>query len=323
LVVARLATPTLGKGHLGRNLAKFEQRMATYEQRIVKAAKLSTMADVDAWLAVVSDSGKIRKMQREVRKLVKQSEAYIRVWTKANMGRAYKDGTTLTKEALKKSGLKLGKTPRTKLDGSAVTFAIEQMVDDMSIAVGSISQKLNTAFRKTHVVNIERKRVELATNEAVANRFIQGTSSRDVETRMFNNLRKSFTNAKGELKLVRVVGPSGKPRNYTLKNYSRMVARTRTREAATAGTKNTLIEAGLDFVEISDHATESEICKPYEGMIYSISGSGELNNPLFDGALDGESTPPYHPNCLHTIGPYIPDDSEVVNDPTGNSGGGT
>ena len=320
MAVARLATQTLGKRYMGKEVARLELRMAAYEKAIVKAAKLATMADVGAWLAVVSDGDKMRKMQREVRKLVRQSEEYVRQWTKINMPKAYKGGTVLTKETLKRSGLKLGKTKRTMLHGSAANFAIEQMIDDMSVAIGSISQKLNTAYRKTHVVNLARKKVEQIASEAVANRFIKGTSSRDVEARMFNNLRKSFTNAKGKLKLVRVVGPSGRPRNYTLKDYSRMVARTRTREAATEGTKNAMLEAGLDFVQISNHATDSAICKPYEGMIYSISGSGELSNPLFDGALDGESTPPYHPNCLHTIGPYVPDDSEIIRDPLG---GGT
>ena len=319
--IYKAAVPKLTKRFMGKELAQLELRMGVYEKAIVKAAKLGTLADVNAWLAVVSDDAKIGKMQRAVRKLVKESEAFMRQWTKTNMPKAYNSGVVLSKKMLKQSGLKLGKIARTNLHGSATNFAIEQMVGDMATGVGSISQKLNGAYRKTHVVNVARQTIENVANEAVANRFVKGTSSRDVEKRMFNNLRKSFTNSKGELKLVRVIGPSGKPRNYTLKNYTRMVARTRTREAQVQGTKNAMIELGQDFVQISDHATESEICKPYEGMIYSISGSGELNNPLFDGALDGETEPPYHPNCLHNIGPYIPEDDEVIVDPTGTYGG--
>ena len=37
--------------------------------------------------------------------------------------------------------------------------------------------------------------------------------------------------------------------------------------------KNMAEEYGNDLIEISDHGTESEICKPFEGNTYSISGN--------------------------------------------------
>lgn len=85
-------------------------------------------------------------------------------------------------------------------------------------------------------------------------------------------------------------------RRWTLSNYARMVTRTTTREAATAGTTNRLREVGLDLVTISTHPGSCPICKPYQGKTYSISGYSR-NYP------HATVLPPIHPNCRHVVYP--------------------
>lgn len=83
---------------------------------------------------------------------------------------------------------------------------------------------------------------------------------------------------------------------WQLDTYTQMVARTTTREAMSAGTRNRMIEIGEDLVTISDHSTETEICKAYEGRTFSLTGA----TPGYD-VID--TLPPFHPNCWHVATP--------------------
>lgn len=83
-------------------------------------------------------------------------------------------------------------------------------------------------------------------------------------------------------------------RRWKLDVYGRMVARTTQREAATLGTIDRLLQVGLDLVEISKHAHACDICTPYEGKTYSLTGRTEGYPRL-------TVFPPFHPNCSHVI----------------------
>jgi hypothetical protein len=83
---------------------------------------------------------------------------------------------------------------------------------------------------------------------------------------------------------------------WGLDTYSEMATRTTTREAMSAGTRNRMLETGQDLVTISSHGTTTEICIPYEGETFSISGKTEGYDVL-------DTWPPFHPNCLHVATP--------------------
>lgn len=85
-------------------------------------------------------------------------------------------------------------------------------------------------------------------------------------------------------------------RYLVMDSYADMVARTSLRDAATTATRDLCKEYENDLVEVSDHGTECEVCEPFEGNVYSLSGK-DPNHPAI------EEYPPYHPNCLHSILP--------------------
>lgn len=85
-------------------------------------------------------------------------------------------------------------------------------------------------------------------------------------------------------------------RRWPLETYTKMVARTTTREAVSRGTVNRLAEAGQDLVEISSHAHKADECTPYDGQTFSLEGA----TPGYE-VLD--QLPPFHPNCLHVVTP--------------------
>lgn len=92
-------------------------------------------------------------------------------------------------------------------------------------------------------------------------------------------------------------------RRWTLTNYAKMVTRTTTREAASAGTENRMREIGLDLVKISKHTGACPICVPLQGRTFSLTGISK-NYPHLRGK------PPFHPNCRHVMYPAPADFEE-------------
>ena len=104
--------------------------------------------------------------------------------------------------------------------------------------------------------------------------------------------RAGLTETDGVLHFVSING-----RNYRLGPYTKMVARTTTREAATEGMKNRLLQNEIDLVQIDDGAEDAcDICSPYQGKIYSLTGESQE----YPQAVD---LPPFHPNCRCVLTP--------------------
>lgn len=88
-------------------------------------------------------------------------------------------------------------------------------------------------------------------------------------------------------------------RNYNVKKYSKMVARTRLRKVQSRAVLRMCEEYNNDLVQISDHGTISERCLPFEGNVYSVSGK-DKEYPVLP------EPPPFHPNCQHNLSPTTP-----------------
>jgi hypothetical protein len=95
-------------------------------------------------------------------------------------------------------------------------------------------------------------------------------------------------------------------RMWKLSTYSKLVGRTTLRSAQSRATEDLCRQYDNDLVEISSHGTtcESEICQPYEGNVFSISGK----TPGYE-ILD--EWPPFHPNCEHSALPTSEEAIEV------------
>jgi hypothetical protein len=102
-------------------------------------------------------------------------------------------------------------------------------------------------------------------------------------------------------------------RRVNLDSYAEMVARTQTGNAARQANFNRLQEYGIDLVLISQHYPTSDLCAPYQGRVFSISGSSD-QYPSLQSAISGGL---YHPNCKHSQSGYkrgqnIPEAREKV-----------
>ena len=100
-------------------------------------------------------------------------------------------------------------------------------------------------------------------------------------------------------------------RNWSLHTYCAMVSRTTSRQAEVLAVLTA--DPEQDLYRISSHGTTCAICAPFEGRVYSKSGTNPGYPPL--AAAFGKQDPAgpdtlantwlnLHPNCLHSILPY-------------------
>lgn len=101
--------------------------------------------------------------------------------------------------------------------------------------------------------------------------------------------------------------------NWSLHTYASMVTRTTSRQAEVLAVLTA--DPEHDLYKISSHGTTCALCAPYEGRVYSKSGTDPVFPPLAAafGKIDPAGTDDLantwlniHPNCLHVLMPWTP-----------------
>lgn len=208
----------------------------------------------------------------------------VATWAPIAASSAYKRGSVLASQTARSMGL-----PAQKIDFDAVLHkgAISALSDQMALDMLGANQTM--LDNSTRLIRATQQRVlsETTINRALAEGLAGGESRRQIS----RTLEDQFSAQLEEGKLITAGG-----RNFQPGTYAELVTRTRTREAATWGTINTQADYGLDLVQVSTHESEVDVCTPYAGRVFSLSG----NNPDFP-LLDRK--PPFHPNCKHVLLP--------------------
>lgn len=104
-------------------------------------------------------------------------------------------------------------------------------------------------------------------------------------------------------------------RNWTTEAYANMVIRSSQRRVATDAMFTRGDEYGTDLVEVSSHAGARPGCAPYQGQIYSRSGTSD-KYPALDSTSYGEPAGLFGINCGHAAYPYWEGVSIKRNEPT-------
>lgn len=176
--------------------------------------------------------------------------------------------------------LAAGSTPHTQ----AVSAIVEQMAADLLTANATMRA---TTERFIHLT--QQKAVDdAALSRIVAEGLVTGDARRTVSARMLAEIEDRI----GAGQLIQAGG-----RHFDPGYYAELVARTRTREAATQGAVNGAQALGMDLMQVSVHSHPNlDSCSPYQGRVFSISGAnGDF--PKLD------RRPPFHPNCRHVLIP--------------------
>lgn len=157
----------------------------------------------------------------------------------------------------------------------ALDVLVENLVSRLTDANATVGRRVEDVFRR-----------EALRESALG--LIESGTRRQATERLKENLVRE-----GKTAFVDRAG-----RRWDLSTYTSMALRTTSREAVVQATLNRFSEEGRDLVSISEHANACELCRPFQGKTYSLSGTDKQFPKL-----PREAIPPIHPNCRHTLLP--------------------
>lgn len=224
----------------------------------------------------------LRQIRMEIAWLDKQA----REWAENAASASYQRGQAMSAKALWPHGIR----PDTfaLIHTTAVNIIADEITRDLLSANASIKRNLERFVRQAKVTQLQDQMM----SRAVAQGLIEGQTGRSVAANISQQLIRDL----GEGKLVQAGA-----RKFTPEYYAELVARTRTREAASLGTLQSGVSAGIDLFRVSLHPHEDrsgDRCPEFAGKIFAASGGHKDFPPL-------EMLPPFHPNCTHTITPVV------------------
>ena len=255
------------------------------------------MLSVDLVNFSIRDAIRLRK---SVDKELKKANDIAVEWSGKNIPRSYDKGVSFAKGWMEKFRLK--EDPEKKdIHVNAVERENEIVRNYLIEANLKVRQSVERWIYLTGEISKALVKVEEfgggffspAEEELILQEIAEGVIAGVARSKLKNQIRARIAKKIGGGALIEIKG-----RMYRMDKYADMVARTELRRTQSEGVKNECVRMGQDLVEVSDHGTDCEECEEYEGNIYSISG--EDPNHSF---LDQE--PPFHPNCMHFIIPYI------------------
>jgi len=211
-----------------------------------------------------------------------------RVWAKKNVPVTYVRGVDIAAKELKRMNVTRFVNTDAKIHQSAVASLVDDITINMVTANLSMKNEITRYIKKTQQRILEDKKISQL--------IVQGQIEGETRRQTSDVILKELTKQMGDEKYVRING-----RRYQPDKYAELLARTRTREAASIGSINTALQYGLDLVQISVHNhPQEDPCSPFQGKVFSLSG----NHPDFPAL---KARPPFHPNCKHVLIPITPE----------------
>lgn len=237
---------------------------------------------------------KAADLSKKIEKIIRTMNLYVKRWAKISVKDAYKEGEMKTKISLNVLGAEKDKNFDQKIHSRTISDFQEVTAFDFFKANESIKV---TAATYIHLIRQAVKGlIQIQEwgegDEAVIDEIIGSTIVKK-ESRGFasKQILAHFQEKLGEGQFIQLNN-----KNYEMKAYAKMVARTRLRQAQSEAVKNMCKEYGNDLVQFSQHADPCPICEPLEGQIFSLTGQ----NPNYPTLTE---EPPVHPNCEHDISP--------------------
>lgn len=249
---------------------------------------------------------------RRIKEIVLTLNDQVRMWAPAAINAAYLESAGVAQTRLELIGAK--KLPEWKYNPARHDRKIDALVKTVSrdffkanLTIEKTAQKflgvMAQAARGVAKVEAQAQEFDAETVAGFIKRTVAGSlrattkynegmahlTSKDIAAKIMAKLKDQI----GGGDFIKING-----RNYNLKDYAELVARTRMRESQSEATKELAQQFDNDLVQFSKHDSPCEVCGPLEGQVFSISGSDSEYPELTD-----DVTPPIHPRCEHNINP--------------------
>jgi hypothetical protein len=209
----------------------------------------------------------------------------IRDWAGREITPSYTGASAFARERAKDIGRNSALTRLDRIQQQAIDDIAQSVADDLGRAAGGMRSAVERYFRRGNAA--ERAR-------AIQRRTLE-TGARGIP--------KSVDSALDEMLDDILEGRyvQAGSRKMEIEDYVETVARTRMQDAITDATIYTALGYGLDLVMVGIRAACPQICMPYIGRIYSISGKSTAFPRL-------DARPTFHPNCMCYLIPVSIDD---------------
>ncbi len=233
------------------------------------------------------------RRKREINALYVRMNESFSAWAKQEIPSSYRRSLRLIRRRIKglqgvvakKSLAELvGTTASSQIVSGLYTSAVESYIS--ASAAGRAS--LRNLFIRTQQTLVNEGLV----NVAVGTGFEMG-NLRQAKSLLSAIFQSRDWETVGNRQFIRAGSKQFKP-SY----YAEMVARTKFHQAQSQAAVMQSINHGTDLIEVSSHNTTTRICIPFEGNIYSLSGTHKRYPPVTDLS-------PFHPNCLHLTFPWF------------------
>jgi hypothetical protein len=256
-----------------------------------------------------------------IRSIVEQLNMRAAEWARRSVKAAYQESRGIAETRLEaigaqrskpKTGAKAGSVKSTgeKRHNRAIAQAVKRTTRDYLKANRTIlvtaGKYLSTlAYARKKLDDYREASIQAFTAEAVKS-FIQKTVAGALVTKSKYNAGEASLTSKdiaGKIrgKLLDQIGGGDfiivNGKNYNLKSYAELVARTRMRESQTQAVMEICEAFDNDLVQIDIHDDPCSFCAEHQGRVFSISGNSLKYPKLPDGG------PPFHPRCECTCGP--------------------
>lgn len=210
-------------------------------------------------------------------------------WSSKHIPKIYNEGV---QQAQRSVNAQYKAADRTPPDIARMTSA-----DFDSISI--LQRNLNTDL--TNAVDHVGRMMEDEIRKACLQASLEKVSSGQTVKQMQRNLVQMLEN-KGVAAIEYMRG--GKKCYMSLDAYAELVARSTVHEARNTANINLGVRIGNDLVKMSSHFGSCPICAPYEGRVFSVSGT----NPNYPALYDTPWSSAYqnfHPHCRHILTQYI------------------
>lgn len=228
----------------------------------------------------------------KIREIIASKDQLIKDWVVTAISNSYVAGANLMYADLRKLGVKAGDTEVFKQE---FTADIIKRIDLMTIHKDAINALISDTYLDiANGMNGLVAGAERQMNDALKRQIRAINISKQITGTSIRTISKEVQEAIGQQGFSVLIDRGG--RKWTIARYAEMIVRTHTVKAANEGVVNRASEWGVDIVEVSTHAGTCDICKSFEGKLFSISGKSDKYPALVE-------QPPFHPRCRHSLLP--------------------
>ncbi len=209
----------------------------------------------------------------------------VKKWVEREIPQYYLDGQNIALHDLRELGVDLrGAKGLAPINRAAMIALMDGTLLSFSEALAGMQRNAS---------NIINMAIRMRINATIAEGKLTGDALRTIRLRVVDELKKNG--------LVALRDRAG--RSWSFDRYAETLIRTKSVEARNSGLKDKMISNGYDLVQVSNHRSDHQACKVWEGRILSLTGK----TPGYPTLFDAESAGLFHPNCQHAINVLIPE----------------